>query len=75
MGLSCMKSILKPEIERIDPDFFSDFIQLNLHGESNLGNSVTPHRSSDRLIGVDVVSFKEKVFDPVRKHDEKSRRA
>src|SRR4030066_2411881 len=70
MWLSGQKGILQSEIEWIDPHLFSDAIELRFYSKADLRNSMSPHSTPNRLIGVNMVAFKEEIFESVGKHDE-----
>src|SRR4030042_1228897 len=70
MGISGLEGILQSEVERIHSDLFSDAIELSFHGKADLRNSMSSHGPSHGLIGINMVAFKEKIFEAIGKHDE-----
>src|SRR4030042_3605011 len=70
MGFSRLKGILQSEVQRIDSYLFSDAIELRFYSKTDLRNSMSPHSTPNRLIGVNMVAFKEEIFESVGKHDE-----
>src|SRR3989338_10175119 len=50
--LPCPARILKPDLDRIDPQLFSDHFQLRLAAKADLRDGVAAHGAAEALMGM-----------------------